>query len=97
MCYMDQIDAVGVRELRQNLSVYLVRVAAGESLTVTDHGQPVALLTPIRQAENITERLAREGRLIQGTGDLLARPAVRRRAPKAVSTALTRERDERRL
>ncbi len=97
MCYMNQIDAVGVRELRQNLSVYLVRVAAGESLTVTDHGQPVALLTPIRQAESITERLAREGRLIQGTGDLLARPAVRRRAPKAVSTALTRERDERRL
>lgn len=97
MCYMNQIDAVGVRELRQNLSVYLVRVAAGESLTVTDHGQPVALLTPIRQAENITERLAREGRLIQGTGDLLARPALRRRAPKGLSTALTRERDERRL
>ena len=29
---------VGVRELRQNLSVYLDRVKAGETLTVTEHG-----------------------------------------------------------
>ena len=33
---------VGIRELRQNLSVYLERVKAGESLEVTDHGQAVA-------------------------------------------------------
>ena len=38
---------VGVRELRQNLSVYLARVKAGETLEVTDHGRPVANLQPI--------------------------------------------------
>ena len=38
---------VGVRELRQNLSVYLRRVEAGESLPVTDRGRPVALLGPL--------------------------------------------------
>jgi prevent-host-death family protein len=37
---------VGVRELRQNLSVYLERVKAGETLEVTEHGQPVARLGP---------------------------------------------------
>ena len=37
---------VGVRELRQNLSRYLQRVKAGESLTVTEHGREVAYLTP---------------------------------------------------
>lgn len=37
---------VGVRELRQNLSVYLDRVKAGETLEVTEHGQPVAQLGP---------------------------------------------------
>lgn len=37
---------VGVRELRQNLSKYLARVKAGESLTVTEHGREVAYLTP---------------------------------------------------
>ena len=50
MCYMSESNVrpgrVGVRELRQNLSVYLDRVKAGETLEVTEHGQPVARLTP---------------------------------------------------
>jgi prevent-host-death family protein len=37
---------VGVRELRQNLSRYLDRVRAGESLIVTDRGREVARLIP---------------------------------------------------
>jgi prevent-host-death family protein len=40
---------VGVRELRQNLSVYLRRVEAGETLDVTEHGRPVARLEPIHE------------------------------------------------
>lgn len=35
-------DRVGVRELRQNLSRYLERVRAGDSLVVTDRGREVA-------------------------------------------------------
>jgi antitoxin (DNA-binding transcriptional repressor) of toxin-antitoxin stability system len=35
-----------VRELRQNLSRYLDRVKAGESLVVTEHGREVARLVP---------------------------------------------------
>lgn len=50
MCYMTESNAgparVGVRELRQNLSVYLDRVKAGETLEVTEHGRPVARLAP---------------------------------------------------
>jgi prevent-host-death family protein len=38
---------VGVRELRQNASALLRRVAAGESIIVTDRGRPVARLSPI--------------------------------------------------
>ena len=38
---------VGVREMRQNLSVYLDRVKAGETLQVTEYGQVVALLAPL--------------------------------------------------
>lgn len=44
----DQPARVGIRELRQNLSVYIERVKAGETLEVTDHGQPVASLEPLR-------------------------------------------------
>ncbi len=39
--------SVGVRELRQRASELLRRVEAGETIEVTDHGRPVALLSPI--------------------------------------------------
>lgn len=42
---------VGVRELKQHLSEYLRRVAAGETLQVTDRGVPVALITPFSAAD----------------------------------------------
>jgi prevent-host-death family protein len=38
---------VGVRELKARLSAWLKRVAAGERVTITDRGKPVALLTPM--------------------------------------------------
>ena len=97
MCYMGPtMDSVGVRELRQNLSVYLVRVAAGESLEVTDHGHPVALLCPIRPSESLLDTLQREGRLIPATGDLLA-AGRRQRTTRSMSRVLQRQRDDRRL
>ena len=37
---------LGVRELRDGLSRHLVAVRAGTSITVTDHGKPVARLVP---------------------------------------------------
>ena len=40
---------IGVRELRQHASVYLARVAGGETLEVTDRGRPIARLVPIRE------------------------------------------------
>lgn len=43
------MDRIGVRELRQHASRYLARVAAGETLEVTDRGRPVAHLIPVAQ------------------------------------------------
>jgi prevent-host-death family protein len=64
---------VGVRELRQNLSVYLDRVKDGEVLEVTEHGHAVALLTPLPRSTMTTlDRLVAEGRVTPGTGDLMA-------------------------
>jgi prevent-host-death family protein len=37
---------IGVRELRQNASKYLKEVKSGETIEVTDRGQPMALLVP---------------------------------------------------
>lgn len=72
MCYMESTEQVGVRELRQNLSVYLARIARGETLEVTDRGQAVAILAPLPGPISVLERLKREGRLTPATGDLLA-------------------------
>jgi prevent-host-death family protein len=65
MCYMAPQaprSSVGVRELRQNLSVYLDRVKQGEVLTVTEHGTAVAVLHPLRGAESALDRLVAAGR-----------------------------------
>ena len=67
MCVMEQ---VGVRELRQNLSVYLKRVRAGESLEVTEHGHPIAVLAPRGSPESAYDRLVAEGRIRPGVGSI---------------------------
>lgn len=55
---------VGVRELRQNLSVYLDRVKAGETLEVTERGIPVAQLAPrVRPPASIIDQMIAEGRI----------------------------------
>ena len=56
-------DRVGVRELRQNLSVYLRRVKEGETLEVTERNRTVALLAPLRAGDGALGRLAAQGRI----------------------------------
>jgi prevent-host-death family protein len=100
MCDMPTVlvmDDVGVRELRQNLSVYLRRIQQGETLRVTDHGHPVALLTPLRDTgEPVLDRLEAEGRLDQRaprrTG-LLPKPAPRMAGARPLSEILLEERE----
>jgi prevent-host-death family protein len=41
------MERIGVRELRQHASRYLARVRTGETIEVTDRGQPIARLVPI--------------------------------------------------
>jgi prevent-host-death family protein len=62
MCYMTKRAQVGVREIRQNLSVYLDRVKAGEALEITERGQPVAVLGPLPERSTVIQRLVSEGR-----------------------------------
>lgn len=50
-------NAVGVRELRQNLSQYLRRVEKGETLEVQERGKPIAILAPLPEHQGALERL----------------------------------------
>jgi prevent-host-death family protein len=55
--------SVGVRELRNNLSRYLRRVRDGESLLITDHGEPIGELAPaaVKRSAARARALVRNG------------------------------------
>jgi prevent-host-death family protein len=60
--------SIGVRELRQNASRYLREVKRGETVEVTERGEPIARLVPIPE-ESTYERLVAEGRIRPATRD----------------------------
>ncbi len=97
MCYMSRaMRRVGVRELRQNLSVHLRKVRAGHTLEVTERGQPVALLVPLPDSDSVLSRLIASGRATAPVGDLLdLGPPLRRRRGKPLSRLLEELREER--
>jgi prevent-host-death family protein len=56
-------ETVGVAQLRQNLSVYLRKIAEGERFVVTDRNKPVAMLGPVPSTESRLDQLIAEGRV----------------------------------
>ena len=46
----EALPEIGVRELRQNASIYLDRVKNGEKFVITEWGHPVGILGPIASA-----------------------------------------------
>jgi prevent-host-death family protein len=84
MCYIVYMPSskrsrIGIRDLRQNLSVYLEQVKRGRSLLVTEHGRPVAELRPVPADTDIIERLARDRLVVRA-----------RRRPRALPPPVNR-------
>lgn len=52
---------VGIRSLRDHLSRYLDEVKEGGTITVTEHGRPIARIVPIQQARSTLEELIAQG------------------------------------
>jgi prevent-host-death family protein len=93
----DQPARVGVRELRQNLSIYLDRVKAGETLEVTERGEPVAILGPRPEKPmSVIDRLIAEGRVTPAKGDhrTLPPPPPAEPGARPLSEILQEMRDE---
>ena len=89
---MSGTERVGVRELRQNLSVYLREIERGKSFEVTDRGQPVAMLVPLPKAATPLQRLIAAGRASAPAGDLLELGAPKGSVSTAGSEALGEDR-----
>ena len=45
---------VAIRDLKAKLSAYLKRASAGELITVTDRGRPIAVLGPALNVVDLT-------------------------------------------
>ena len=63
--------SIGVSELRADLSKHIAEVRRGATITVTDHGTPVARISPVG-APTALERLIAEG---------IVQPPARRKRP----------------
>lgn len=59
------METVGIRELRQNASQVVAKVAAGQVITITDRGRPVAQMSPL--ASSSIERLRERGLITPAT------------------------------
>ena len=91
-------ERVGIRELRQNLSVYVRRVREeGRAYEVTERGEPVARLTPLEgAARGRIERMIAEGRITPATRSLadLPPPVALPPGARPLSEILHEMRDE---
>jgi prevent-host-death family protein len=89
-------DRVGIRELRQNLSVYLRRVREdGRAYEVTERGEPVARLTPLEdRPRSIIERMIADGRITPATQSLDDLPPPVKLPGRPLSEILQEMRDE---
>ena len=59
---------VGIKELQTKFSSYVNRVRNGEQVTVTDHGEEVALIVPISSERRVIKSLMESG-LAQWSGE----------------------------
>ncbi len=92
------MNSVGVRELRQNLSRYLMEVKDGGSFRVTERGREVARLVPSGPADSVIARLVAERGATMPTADLLELAKASPRKPAGGPSSielLDAEREER--
>ncbi len=83
---------VAVRELKARLSAYLERAAAGELITVTDRGRPVAVLGPVLGAVDL--RAAAVAGWVTPASTRGLRPVRRHRSSAGVDQTLAEDRAE---
>jgi prevent-host-death family protein len=93
--YTARMVRIGVRELNQRTSQVLERVRRGETVIVTDHGEPVARLVPIGDTTSVLDELIGAGKAIPPRFKGPLPPAVAFGEPSDDSTGIVSElRDE---
>lgn len=57
---------IGIKELRDNLSRELAAVRDGHTITITDHGRPIARIVPVGVPTRL-EQLIADGRVTRAS------------------------------
>jgi prevent-host-death family protein len=86
---------VGIRELKNRLSHYLLRIKAGETLVITEHGKPIGQIVPIQaDRSDHLHRLAEAG-LVDWNGQKLPdyQPKAINRSKHLLSDLVSEERE----
>jgi prevent-host-death family protein len=83
---------VGIKELKNSLTQYLRRTKQGEEMIVTERGNPIALIQPIKGAKKAVSLEARLARVAaEGLVTLPTRKPLRRvRAIKVSGKAISK-------
>ena len=67
----ERVRGVGIRELKEHASALIRRVAAGETINITDRGRPVARLVPLGRDEGWWDQMVERGHLQPARRDLM--------------------------
>jgi prevent-host-death family protein len=83
---------VAVRQLKAQLSAYLKRAAAGELITVTDRGRPIAVLGPVINAIDLSAAV--DAGWVSPASATGLRPVRRHAARSTIDQAVAEDRAE---
>jgi prevent-host-death family protein len=92
------MSTVGIKELKNCLTQYLRRTKQGEEVIVTERGNPIALIQPIKSADKAVSldarlaRLAAQGLIRLPTRKPLRRVRLVRVSGKPISKAIVEDR-----
>ena len=89
------MSEVGIRALKQNASKVVARARAGESITITDRGRPVAVLGPIKLSR--LDAMVEAGLATPPVRDIndLPPPATRAAGQQPLSEIIDEDREDR--
>ena len=90
------MSTVGIRALKQNASQVVARAAAGEVVTITDRGRPVAQLVPVPEGRGAAFVAAGRARPAKGSLAALGAPSGAGAEQPMLSEVVAAMRDEER-
>lgn len=88
-------STVGIRALQQNASQVVGRAKAGEIITITEHGKPVARIVPI--AKDRRQEMIDAGLLIPAKRPFSERPPLLEGRDYSLADEIIRAREEERF